>query len=416
MFSSCEDFIDLEPTDSISSEKAIRNEQELKSAIMGCYDALQSDGYYGRMLLVINEIASDNAYNAGTILEYDNYNKNNVHPDNTLNEDLWKAIYIGINRCNTAIYYTNKLNNISASKKEEYIAELSFLRALNYYNLTRLYKDIPLRLEPTLDEDNLNTPLSEQADIYVQILEDLSNANNRLTNSNPFFASDLAVKTLLAKVNLELKNYVTASNYADSVINGGKHLSAEYSELFFTEENDESIFELSYTELLSDKNRLAEYCLPKQFGGRFEIAPEEELINSFELNDKRRNLFPGTQSYCNKYESIASGADNIYIFRLAELYLLRAEAKANVTGNLYEIRNDINKIRNRAGIDSTFTTSYDELLLLIEEERRHEFAFEAHRWFDLIRTDRADDILGINQEQFHFPIPLSEINSNTAIN
>jgi hypothetical protein len=297
-----------------------------KMQFLGCYDALQSESYYGRMLLVVNEISSDNAFNGGTILDYDQFYKNNVQADNLYLERLWFAPYIAINRCNTTIYYTNKLNKFTEKDKNEYLAELYFLRALNYYNLTRLFKDIPLKLEPTLSDENLNIPLSDQSNIYIQILEDLNFADGKLTNESPLFATDLAVKTLLAKVHLELKNYSAAISYADSVINSDKSLLPEYKELFLETENVESIFELSYTELVSDKNRLAEYCLPTNMGGRYEIAPEKELLESFNENDTRKSVFFESPDYCNKYESIASGDDNVYIFRLAELYLLRAEA------------------------------------------------------------------------------------------
>lgn len=413
---SCEDVLDLKPTDSISSENAIKDEEGLQKAILGCYDALQADEYYGRMLLVVNEVGSDNAYNGGTILEYEQFNKNQVQADNNYLSQLWATPYTAINRCNTAIYYVDKITFSNETKKNEYLAELYFLRALNYYNLTRLFKDIPLKLEPTFSDENINVPLSSQSEIYNQILIDLEFADNKISNTDPYFASDLAVKTLLAKVYLELKLYKTAITYADQVLASDKQLLDSYEKLFIEEGNTESIFELSYTELLTDKNRLSEYCYPTNLSGRYEIAPNENLLNSFELNDSIRNSFNGDTPYCTKYEGITSGDDNIYIFRLAELYLLRAEAKALDKGNLYQIRDDINEVRNRAGLDDINAGTYEELILIIEQERRAEFAFEGHRRFDLIRTGRAKEILGITEDQYYYPIPLSEVNSNTEIN
>jgi starch-binding outer membrane protein, SusD/RagB family len=415
VLSSCNDMLDLQPMDSIPEELAIRNETDLKNAILGCYDAMQSDSYYGRGLLIFNEIGTDNAYNGGSIIEFGQINNNNVLADNSYLDGLWTAPYIAINRCNTAIYYLDKLN-LSDDKKNSYLAEILFIRALNYYNLTRLFKDVPLRLKPTFSASDLNMPLSGQSVIYDQILTDLNFANTKITNTSPFVATDLAVKTLLAKVHLELGNLNNAITCADTVISSNKTLLENYASLFTTEGNTESIFELSYTEIVSDKNRLAEYCFPPELKGRYEIAPETSLLNSFDENDVRRNIFLGPTPYCNKYESITAGSDNVYIFRLAELYLLRAEARAKQGGNIALIRNDLNTIRSRAGIDSVFTNSYTELLTIIEEERRHEFAFEGHRWFDLVRTGRADEILGITEDKYYFPIPLSEINTNDEIN
>ncbi len=415
IFSGCEGILELQPTDSISSDIAILNESDLQNVIRGCYDALQFDGYYGRLIIVIGDIGSDNAYNGGTILEYDQFNKNSVEQDNRFLEEIWTTPYIAINRCNTAIFYTNNFDQITETKRDEYLAELRFLRALNYFNLTRLFKDLPLKLKPTMDTEDLNVPLSDQSIIYEQILEDLNFANNKIENTDPYYATDLAVKTLLAKVYLEIEDYEKANNYADLVISGDKELLESFDELFTIENNSESIFELSFTETLTDKNRLAEYCYPNNLGGRYEIAPEITLINSFEDEDVRKDLFLGNTPYCNKYESLTSGADNVYIFRLAELYLIRAEANARLQRNLTEVNNDINKIRLRAGLNNIFSSSYSELLDFIESERKHEFAFEGHRRFDLVRTGKASSVLGISKEDCYFPIPLSEINTNNQI-
>jgi starch-binding outer membrane protein, SusD/RagB family len=415
ILASCHDMLYLHPTDSIPEELAITSESDLQSAILGCYDALQSDGYYGRGLIIFNEVGTDNAFNGGTIIEFAQINNHNVLADNAYLEGIWSAPYNAINRCNTAMYYLDELD-ISEEKKKEYRAELLFIRALSYFNLTRLFKDIPLRLEPTLSSDDLNVPKSSQGVIFSQILSDLTFANNQISNANPFYVTDLTVKTLLAKIHLELGNYNNAISYADTVIASNRSLLDNFEKLFTTEGNAESIFELRFTKLISDRNRLAEYCYPPSLKGRYEIAPNSDLLNSFEPGDSRRNLFQGVVPYCNKYESISGGDDNVYIFRLAELYLIRAEARARYGGNVNLIRNDINTIRNRAGIDSVFTNSYNQLLEIIEAERRHEFAFEGHRWFDLIRTGRAAVVLGIPESKYYFPIPLSEINTNTSIN
>jgi hypothetical protein len=114
---------------------------------------------------------------------------------------------------------------------------------------------------------------------------------------------------------------------------------------------------------------------------------------------------------------ISTGTDKVYIFRLAEMYLLRAEAELLMDGDLDEVQADINRIRLRAGLMDTQAQSKEELILEIEHQRRAEFAFEGHRWFDLIRTGRAMELIPtLTQEcQMLFPIPLSEIQTNEAI-
>jgi hypothetical protein len=96
------------------------------------------------------------------------------------------------------------------------------------------------------------------------------------------------------------------------------------------------------------------------------------------------------------------------------MYLIRAEALAWSQGDLQDIRDDINIVRDRAGLPGTSANTYADLLRAIERERRVEFAFEGHRWFDLVRTGRAVDVLpNVNSvNQTLFPIPLSEIQTN----
>ncbi|HPB53829.1 MAG TPA: RagB/SusD family nutrient uptake outer membrane protein, partial [Saprospiraceae bacterium] len=112
---------------------------------------------------------------------------------------------------------------------------------------------------------------------------------------------------------------------------------------------------------------------------------------------------------------LATGSDNVIVLRLAEMYLIRAEANARLNGNINDIRKDLNTIRSRAGLEEAVANSIDELLLAIEAERRVELAFEGHRWFDLVRTDRAIDLLpNVTQKyQYLFPIPQSELLANT---
>jgi hypothetical protein len=415
-FTACHEILYIDPNDSIPEELAITSESDVEAAIRGCYDALQSENYYGRGLIIFNEIGSDNAYNGGTIIEFSQLNSYNVLADNTYLERIWSGPYIAINRCNTVLYHlTNTELNMAEERRAEYMAELLFIRALSYYNLTQLFKDIPLRLEPSFNANNLDMAKSSQNEVFTQIILDLKSANNVISHTNPHYITDLAVKTLLAKVCLFMGDYETAISYADTVIASDRRLLDNYEKIFTTEGGAESIFELRFTKLSSDRNRLAEYCYPTSLKGRYEIAPEQDLIESFEPNDSRLNLFLGSPYYCNKYENISGGDDNIHVFRLAELYLLRAEAKALAGGDIISICNDINAVRNRAGLDSIQSDSYSELLQIIELERRHEFAFEGHRWFDLVRTGRANQLLGIPVSKYYFPIPLSELNANSLI-
>jgi hypothetical protein len=121
------------------------------------------------------------------------------------------------------------------------------------------------------------------------------------------------------------------------------------------------------------------------------------------------------QPYGYKYKDVSGGTDHVYVFRLAEMYLIRAEALAYSNGEITSIQADINTIRNRAGLINTTAATIPDLKLAVENECRHEFAFEGHRWPDLVRTHRAVTLLGIDEKYTLFPIPLSEKQTNNLM-
>jgi hypothetical protein len=124
--------------------------------------------------------------------------------------------------------------------------------------------------------------------------------------------------------------------------------------------------------------------------------------------------FDGTLPYAIKYPDLAKGEENVIVLRLADMYLIRAEANAKLSQNLVQVQNDINEIRGRANLGNTPASSFSTLLAAIEQERWVEFAFEGHRWFDLVRTQRATTVLPnvTNINKTLFPLPLSEILTN----
>jgi hypothetical protein len=418
-FVSCEDILDVEPALSLDANTAIKDKNDLIYGITGCYNALQFSGYYGRSFIVIGDLSSDNAYNGGTIKEYGQINNNSILADNAVIDGTWYAMYIAINRVNTIIYQIGKLTDLTADEEDRFLAELRFLRALHYFNLVRTFGEVPLKLEATIDLENVNVPLSSVDAIYTQIMDDLSFAEGKLTGSDKVRATDMAVKALQAKVYLERGDWDNAVTKATEIITGGLFtLVADYATLFSEEDNSESIFEVSFTE--QEKNRLAEYFFPSQLTGRYEVAPTQDFIDSYEAGDERADvtILEADKPYVNKYEQISLGNDNVYVFRLAEIHLLRAEANARKNQNMTQVQTDINLVRTRAGLAPTTASTYADLLQVIEDERRHEFAFEGHRWFDLVRTNRAIDVLPnvTSADQYLLPIPLSEINTNDAIN
>lgn len=411
----CEDILDVTPKRSLEAEQAIQTEQGLQNAINGCYDVFQSL-YYGRYaLLLFTELASDNARNTGTIIEYGQINNINVLENNLFITNLWRTFYNGINRANTAMYHMERLG-LEEERERAYGAELRFIRAWHYYHLALIFKDVPLRTEPTLDLSDINKPATSQQDILSFVKEELNEVKDHISHTRSTRATTFAAKALLARVYLFTGDYEGAIQLATDVIeNSGRTLAPDYASLFMPETSQESIFEIAFS--AQDENRLAQYFFPSSLAGRYEASPTENLIEAYEEHDERKEVtleLSDANPYCIKYSDIATGTDNVYLFRLAEMYLIRAEAMAMEEGDMDAILGDINALRQRASLDDVSANSHEDLLLIIEDERRLEFAFEGHRWFDLVRTNRATEVIEnvSGPDQYYFPIPLSETSTN----
>jgi hypothetical protein len=239
-------------------------------------------------------------------------------------------------------------------------------------------------------------------------------------------ASSFSATALLARVYLTRFHFgnnpvdaTAALTNADKVITeGGFSLVSPYASLYAAGDNSERIFQIVFS--AQDKNRLAEYFFPTSLAGRYEVGPSESFVAAFDPADSVR--FAATLArdkdglyYGYKYTELVEGSDAVLVIRLAEMYLIKAEALAYTEGDITAIQQNIDAIRYRAGLQPTTAATYDDLKLAIENERRFEFAFEGYRWFDLVRTKRATTVLGITEDQTLFPIPLSEMQTNSKM-
>lgn len=419
LVTSC-DVLDVEPQNSISAENAFRTKDDIDKGILGAYASFQSLSYYGRTYSIFSDLAADNLAHPidATAVEYAQVDANNLLPENATSSNMWALIYDGINVANNVIEKVPTIEDMTAEEKEEALAELYFIRAMNHFNALNYYGAIPLRLTPTVGVDGLDAPRIQPDEVYSQLISDLNFAADNLpSGGNKIRTSKYATKALLARVLLYSENYEQAAAVASEVINeGGYSLLEDYAEIFADEENAESIFEIAFIPL--ERNRIAEYNFPRSLNGRREVKPSEDLLEAYEENDERFEAsvaFEATEAYAIKYDDISIGEENFIVLRLAEMYLIRAEANAKAAApDPTEIKADLNRIRSRAGLSPVTTSNVTQLIAAIERERRVEFAFEGHRWFDLTRTGRAQDVLPnvTNSNQTLFPIPFDEIQTN----
>ena len=423
----CNKILDVDPTASIPAEDAINTATGVERALAGSYNALQATGLYGRNLLVIGDLAADNLTWTGTTLEYGQIENKPVPAENAVIDGFWSASYDGINRVNNVLYYLPGIEYQDITLKQVAEGEALFIRALLYFNLVQYFGPVPYRELPTIDVSSVDAPRTEVMTIYNRLLSDLKKAKGQLPASREKGrASKASAMALEAKIYLNMFYKTQNTAYADSSITSasyvidstGSSLEPNFQNLFGPKGySAESIFEISFD--IQNYTRLAQYFYTRDSSGRYEFAPTTGLVSL--LNDDTIRLKASIRHDKNnnpfgiKYFDVAGGADRVYVFRLAEMYLLRAEALAYSSTDTVQIKKDLNIIRARVLLPEITTNSMDTLKIAIDIENRAEFAFEGHRWNDLVRTGRAAQVLGIDPKYTLFPIPLSEMSTNKLI-
>lgn len=411
------DVLNVEPTNSIPESEAYKTKSDVQRGILGAYNSMQSLSYYGLTYLTFADLLSDDLINPpnATASSYREVDNNAILPENTSVEGIWNAIYDALNVTNKVISVVPTLDFLTQDEKDKALGELYFLRALHHFNLVNYFGKIPLKLEPTVGLGSIDAPRNSVEEVYNQIKTDLLEAINKIPDgTSPIRANKHTARALLARVYLYNKEYAKAEEMASAVIDSKKFtLLSDYKSIF-KDYSAETIFEVDFTPL--DRNRVAQYFYPLTLNGRGEVAPAVSFYQSFDPEDQRlTDIFglSGTTPYVKKYSDLATGGDNIIVLRLGEMYLIRAEARAQLQNNDGALA-DLNIIRKRAGLADYFSINNAEILLAIEQERGFELAYEGHRWFDLVRTNRAIDLIETvnNVNQYLLPIPQSELNSN----
>ena len=438
----CEDKLELTPISNLSANAFFKTEADIQQAVVAAYDALQSEGQYGFNFMMFMEVRSDNASvesptNVGG--EYGAFDLFTLAPGNSRLARTWDDAYRGIQRANIVL---NRINGVKMEKatRNRLSGEVLFLRALTYFNLVRLWGDVPLVTTETTDPFKAfsvgRTPVNQ---IYTQIIGDLTKAVSLLPASNEAGRATLgAANTLLGKVHLTLKNYPQAVAALRAV--SGYNLQPKFADNFgiANENGVESIYEVQFKAGNGEGSRYPNQVAPvgsaaELLNGignqRGENIPTQALFDSFEPGDQRRDVSIGrfkTINFARKLIDIPlqnndSGL-NIIVFRYADVLLMMAEAlneQGYVAGG--EAFNLLNQIRKRAGLAALTSTDLPNQKSFREavwKERRHEFVSENDRWLDLVRTNRALEVLNagnptlnVEAHQLLYPIPLKALDA-----
>lgn len=444
-FTSCtESFLDVEPQTSLSTDMAIGNFADAEVALMGVYQALHgSSAYYARDFVVTPDVAADDVFiapeNSGRFLQQFNYT---TSPTTGFTAAFWNRAYDGINRTNNIIERIDLIDDATEEQINHLLGQALALRALMHFDLLRIYAR-PYSWDngdspgvPYMDQVVVSSPSRDPvAFVYQQVVNDLKEAyelmDARTGLNDRAYLSKYAAKALLARVYLYMEEWELAADYAMDVIeNGGYDLvSADnYVDKWMLEFSSESIFSLAMSNIdYRSTDALGYIYLRAGYGDLrptvefMELLAEhggvrEEAFITFDIiaEDYFINKFPGRDNL--------PGLDNVPVIRLAEMYLIAAEALANLNRD-DEARDHLNAVYLRANPDdSAIDLSGDELMERIYLEKRIEFAFEGHRLFDITRrkqdlergeTCRAQTcFVAALDFRFVFPIPQREMDAN----
>lgn len=432
---SCKKFVEIPPPkNQLVNSAVFADSTNATAAVLGIYiSMMQSVGLgmpSGGLTLYPGLSADELLPSANSNDEKEFYN-NSILPGNSTNSDLWRGAYSLIYNANACLEGLASGNNISASCKNQLIGETKFVRAFLYFNLINLYGSVPL---VTSTDYHKNQVLGREPaeDIYNGIISDLKEAQTLLSPAYPSLnrlrPNQYTVTALLSKVYLFRKNWDLSEQAATQIINSGVYkLETNLNNVFLASSN-EAIWKLSPV-FPGVETWEGYYFVPTSSSIIPKYVISNSLLSAFETGDQRKDNWLKSNTvngqpyyYPYKYKLGYDGAsvpkENYMVFRLAEQYLIRAEARVR-QGNVNGALQDLNLIRSRAGLPDFTNTDQNVLLAAIQHERQVELFCEwANRWFDLKRTNNADAVLGSvkgsnwQATDMLYPIPQAEISKN----
>jgi tetratricopeptide (TPR) repeat protein len=428
--SSCKKHLDPDPVNYVGDSDPIFDGASSQTALRGVYRQLSSPGYYGETYVTLGFFPTGDVKNLTTGGAANLVNINFRADDVNFNT-AWIAIYLTINRANNVITRVPDVQDptFTVAAKNQVIGEAKFIRALAYFDIARAWGGAQIVLQPTTSIDNIpKVKRSTLEQTYNQVEQDLNDAETLLPDGlNRIRATKRTVWALKARLYLYRKQWDKAEEYASKLIALNDYeLLKPFSSWFANDvvTTRESIFELQYSAV--NPSAIRQQMQHPTNGGTYRYAPTDkfvQLLNDPLVSGGRSALIgkvvqSGTTLWFGNLYYRKNSTDPAYIFRIAEMYLIRAEARAqlNTLTALVGAAADLNKVRDRAGISPSAAATQADILLAVENERRIEFAWEAHRWFDLARTGRAkvvleaiDPNIKVDAHELVFPIPVTQI-------
>lgn len=463
-FSCSQDQLDQYPETRLTEGSFYTSEAQIVQAVNDVYRQLNRTYAASGLVDLYGELYSDNTYiefSGGSTTFEDDIKAFRIQPNNGLIQTAWNNSYNSIYICNNAIEQLEKtkVQFSNPALKDRLKAEATFIRSLIFFNMVRVWGDIPLPLKVVSADESYSYLREKKEAVYQQLITDLKASKlalpEKYTGADVGRVTRYAAAAILAKVYLtigdkanaakELKEIIDSNAYSLDANQDGKVNSADYAFNFApgTKNSKESVLELQF---LAGQNAVNSnyqqtytpyhwaFHLPgstETFRGSGLNSPSPDLTNEFETADtvrKNISVYPG-------YVNLETGAfikypftqkfydpnwrypgQNVELVRYADVLLSYSEATGDPSY--------LNQVRERVGLPgfgkAGYPAKYNSLALAIEHERRAELCFEFHRFFDLVRTGRAVEVLkskgfNITDSKLLFPIPQSAIDVNPQL-
>jgi starch-binding outer membrane protein, SusD/RagB family len=456
---SCNNWLDLEPESKLVKQEFWQKKEDVAAVMAAMYDSYRENAV---ALWLWGEVRADmvDVSNGSTLSNYQLIAQAEILSTNSV--ITWSGFYNAINLANTVLLYSKDVLDIDETfdKKTEkaYEAEALFIRAKCYFDLVRIWKDVPLVLSASsTDTVSFSINKSSEAEIINQIEIDLLNAkttaytNEYISTPERFKgrANLYAIDALLSDVYLWSEQYEKCIGICDEIINSGLfqlQSSTEWFDLFYPGNATESIFEIQYNcAYIDEYNPLCTTMGISGSGSTSQVSLKTAAKELFTLTDIRKGYTDPRSKYL--YKSIttktkrvyAESDANIIYYRYGDILLAKAEALSEL-GRFSEANEYINNIRERATLTPMVINSeISTFRSVIMEERCKEFAFEGKRWFDVLRFAKKNhfankDLIiqmilsGADAKQqailrsrildtmsYYLPIPESELKSNPKL-
>ena len=431
----CDSFVEVDlPASQLTAKTVFEDAGTANAAMAGLYAKMRDGG-------LLNGNSNGVSCNLGLYADefdyyyaYDvsNFYTNSLFPGELGVNDIWNKSYSQIYSANAVLEGLDNSISIAEANKKQLQGEAIFVRALLHFYLLNLYGDIPYI---TTTDYLLNSKVSRMpADkIYSLILMDLNKAVELLSEDyvspERILPNRSTANALLARVYLYMGLYPEASNAASAVINSPLYTWETDLDKIFLKESTATIWQ--FMPNTADSNTAEGSLYIFTSGPPPVVGLKPSFVNAFEAGDQRKTHWitevtdgVSTWYHASKYKqqsTTPSSVEYSIVFRLAEQYLIRAEARA-YQGDLIGAKEDLNLIRTTAGLTNTTAVTAEEIITDILNQRRFELFTEfGQRFFDLKRTGKLDEVLSVSKPGWNttdslWPLPALELNSNPNLN